>query len=162
MELGKMNEGLLALVKMIKGRSLETSDLTGEGSGTKSVNTVENPTELEPFASGKAAENSFEGLQSFCYWVSILLEEFVGLCVEEEPTNFDFSKEISGSDGNKTSSPGSSKSSLPVALDDLPVTVIHGLIMISPGNCGGSVMGKNILQIYCKNMVAMPRSSFIE
>ncbi|XP_022844824.1 uncharacterized protein LOC111367934 [Olea europaea var. sylvestris] len=61
MELGKMNEGLLALVKMIKGRSLETSDLTGEGSGTKSVNTVENPTELEPFASGKAAENSFEG-----------------------------------------------------------------------------------------------------
>ncbi|CAA3028878.1 Hypothetical predicted protein [Olea europaea subsp. europaea] len=56
-----MNEGLLALAKMMKGRSLETSDLIGEGSGTKSANTVENQTEWEPFAAGKAIENSFEG-----------------------------------------------------------------------------------------------------
>ncbi|CAA3008510.1 Hypothetical predicted protein, partial [Olea europaea subsp. europaea] len=133
-ELGKMNEGLLALMKMVKGQSLETSDLTGEGSGKKSANTVENPTELGPFTSEKAAKNSFE--------------QFAGLCVDEEPTNFDFSKEISGSDGNRTSSPDCSKSSLPVALDDLPVTVIHDLIGISPGNCGGALQNLRLVEMF--------------
>ncbi|KAL2522880.1 protein embryo defective [Forsythia ovata] len=98
------------------------------------------------------------------YW-----EEFAGLSFDEEPTSFDFSKEISGSNGNKTSSPDSSKSSLPVALDYLPVTVIRDLFMIAPGECGGSILRKNILddilQTYggnatdeaplnCKNMKA--------
>ncbi|CAI9752804.1 unnamed protein product [Fraxinus pennsylvanica] len=74
------------------------------------------------------------------YW-----EEFAGLSFDEEPTNLYFLKEISGSDGNKTSLHDSSKSSLPMAVYDLPVTVIRDLKMISPGDCGCSMLTHNIL-----------------
>ncbi|KAL2522916.1 SANTA domain-containing protein [Forsythia ovata] len=119
----------------------------------------------------RTIENGFplEVCNHFVFGFPYYWEEFAGLSFDEEPTSFDFSKEISGSNGNKTSSPDSSKSSLPVALDYLPVTVIRDLFMIAPGECGGSILRKNILddilQTYggnatdeaplnCKNMKA--------
>ncbi|XP_022883390.1 protein EMBRYO DEFECTIVE 1674 [Olea europaea var. sylvestris] len=72
------------------------------------------------------------------YW-----EEFAGLSFDEESTSSYFSKEISGSDGNKTSLHDSSKSFLPVAVNDLPVTVMRDLFTISPGDC--SLLKQNIL-----------------
>lgn len=57
----ELNEGLQIITKIIKGLPLDSTAMTGEGSGVKSTSTFEKSAESEPIIPEKVATQSGEG-----------------------------------------------------------------------------------------------------